>query len=105
MRGPTCTFWADLTPFSLEAAGWTAARVLRGWDPLQPSQQPYCWDGACDGDPDGGLADKRPPRGLKTEDAGARQARVLTIYHIGPRNVSLASVPTNMDSGDMRGEM
>ena len=26
------------------AASWTVARVLRGWNPLIPSQQPYCWD-------------------------------------------------------------
>ena len=31
--------------FSTEtAATWTVARVLKGWDPLTPSEQPYCWD-------------------------------------------------------------
>ena len=39
--------------------------------------------------------------------AGAEQVkdRTLTVFHIGPRNVSRSSIPANMNSGDVRGEM
>ncbi len=32
-------------------------------------------------------------------------ARMLTVFHIGPRNVSRNTIPANMNSGDARGEM
>ena len=34
-----------------------------------------------------------------------QQTQTLTVYHIGPRNVSRSSIPTDMNSGDVRGEM
>ena len=35
----------------------------------------------------------------------AAAVQTLTVYHIGPRNVSRATVPINMDSGSLRAEM
>jgi hypothetical protein len=36
---------------------------------------------------------------------GPAELRDLTVFHIGPRNVSRDSIPTDMNSGNALGEM
>ena len=51
-----------------QAQSWTVASVLKGWDPLTPSQQPYCLDVP----PFCGGGSRLPAKlGLKTDDRGS----------------------------------
>ena len=84
-----------------EAAGWTAARVLKGWDPAVPSQQPYCWDNPAACAEPRGFADKLP---LKTDESQASKIHGSLFLMIIHTNVLLCACDAPDGHGAVLGD-